>query len=460
MKIAILGAGGVRTPLMVQAMAIRQERIGLDELALMDIDSEHLELIGALTTPLEVAGKEHGGGHLRFTINRTTDARQALTGADFVITTFRVGGINSRVVDERAPLNLGLLGQETTGAGGFAMGLRTVPVILDYVTQMRSVCPNAWLINFANPAGMLAEAVWREAGWKRVVGICDAPPSMGRVAAALVGAPADEVYLDYFGLNHLGWLRSVVYGGIDFMGQFLEMLPKLGAVPGLPFDPALLQSLGMIPNEYLYYYYYARQAVDHILRAGVARGEQIASLNKKLFADLRQFWDTEDLESMNAAYQAYLEQRGDSYMVTETGYAINELDPKLAEALSGEGYAGVALDLIEALLGKKPGALVLNLPNRGAIYGMEADDVVEIPAFVGRDLIQPLAVGEIPGHCLGLMKQVKAYERLTIAAATRGSYSMALQALTIHPLVRDYDLAKKVLDGYIHGHGSYFPVLQ
>ena len=167
----------------------------------MDIDAERLEVIGSLTNLLEKDA--------HFKITRTTEPRLALQGADFVITTFRVGGIASRVIDEQAPLKRGILGQETTGAGGFAMGMRSIPVLLDYVHQMRELCPQAWLINFANPAGMLTEALGRAAHWERAVGICDAPSSMQRVAAAVLGVPRDEVYLDYFGLNHLGWVRSV-----------------------------------------------------------------------------------------------------------------------------------------------------------------------------------------------------------------------------------------------------------
>jgi 6-phospho-beta-glucosidase len=254
MKIAILGAAGVRTPLIVQALIERQERLGLSDLALMDIDSDHLELIAALATPV---GREKKA---RFSINPTTDARVALYGADFVITTFRVGGIASRVVDERVPLSYGVLGQETTGPGGFAMGMRTIPVLLDTLQLMGQVCPHAWLINFANPAGMMAEAAIRVAGWPRAVGICDSPAGMQRMAAALVGAPSEQVFLDYFGLNHLGWIRSVIYQGEDVLPAFLHRIQQAGGMPGLPFSIDLMLEMGMIPNEYLYYYYSSQPA--------------------------------------------------------------------------------------------------------------------------------------------------------------------------------------------------------
>jgi 6-phospho-beta-glucosidase len=455
MKIAILGAAGVRTPLIVQAMALRQEQLGLDELALMDIDGERLDLIGALTAPLEQAG------HLNFHISRTTDARQALAAADFVITTFRVGGIESRVVDERVPLELGYLGQETTGPGGFAMGLRSIPVILGYVKLMEEVCQQAWLVNFANPAGMLAEAVLRGAGWQRVVGICDAPSSMARVAAALTGADESDIFLDYFGLNHLGWVRAVVHNGRDYLPQFLEMLQGMGSFPGLPFEPRFLATLGIIPNEYLYYYYHSQEAVRNILNAEQTRGESIAALNHQLFDELRRLNAAGDSDGMQAAYQAYIETRGQSYMVKETGrsHDLQEFPPEVIEAIGGEGYAGVALDLVESLNGAGSRQMILNIPNRGAIHGLGAIDVVEIPAFVGRDQIHPLAVGDAPSQCLGLIQQVKAYEQLTIRAALEGSYSLALEALIVHPLVRDAHAARLILEGYIHRHGALFPPL-
>ncbi len=455
MKIAILGAAGVRTPLIVQAMAARQERIDLRELALMDIDGDHLELIGALTLPMEASGK------LAFRIQRTTDAREALQGADYVITTFRVGGIESRIVDERVALDQGVLGQETTGPGGFAMAMRTIPVLLGYIELMREVCPEAWLINFANPAGMLAEVILRAANWRRAVGICDSPGTVQRAAAAVLKATLDEVYLDYFGLNHLGWVRRIIYHETDVLPQMIAMIRQMGGFPGLPFDADFLTEMGMIPNEYLYYFYNARQSVENILQKGISRGEQITRLNRDLFKDLRDLHRSEDPEGMLIRYHEYLNTRGQTYMKTETGEHPEpaSLDATVLQAISGEGYAGVALDVIEALQGGKTRPMPLNILNQGAIAGMGDQDVVEIPALVGKGYIHPMAVGEIPDHCLGLMKQVKSYERLTIAAAMEGSYAKALQALVVHPLVGDTALARRILEGYQERHGDLFPKL-
>ncbi len=455
MKISIIGAGGVRTPLIVNAMLKRQEQLALTELALMDIDGERLELIGALTAPVERSADT------RFHITPTTDPEVALKNSDFVITTFRVGGIESRVIDERIPLDHGVLGQETTGPGGFAMGIRSIPVLLSYVSLMQEICPHAWLINFANPAGMLTEAVVRYAGWQRVVGICDGPATMHGFISAFIGVKPDEVFLDYFGLNHLGWVKGVVYHEQDYLPGLLDLIKASRTVPGLPFDPDLVFSLQMLPNEYCYYYYHYTQAVNNILRASESRGEQVARENIRLFADLKQWFTAHDEAGMQAAYQAYMDTRSRTYMSAETGgsHALPPLDPRTTASIIDEGYAGVALNLIETLLGDKPAVQILNVANQGAIPVMDALDVVEVPALVSHGQVQPLEVADIPYHCMGLIQQIKQYEHLTIEAAVGNSYQKALLALAIHPLVRDFSTARSILDEYILRHKGYFPEL-
>lgn len=454
MKIAVLGAGGVRTPLIVAALARRQPETGLTDLALMDIDAERLAIIQAL-----VSGPD-GQPELPFRILWTTDPRPALAGADFVITTFRVGGIASRVIDERVPLRYGVLGQETTGPGGFAMAMRTIPVLLDYLKLMAQECPEAWLINFANPSGLLAEAAVTVGRWQRTVGICDAPLMIARAAALVLGVRLDELFLDYFGLNHLGWLRGVWHANRDYLPDLIAMITQAGTLPGLPFSAELIQDLGLIPNEYLYYYYYNRQVVEHILAAGRTRGEQLAELNQQLYAELGRLYCSGDIRAMREAHASYLAERGGTYMATEMGHRNLHLNGVALQELAGEGYAGVALDLIAGLRGAGARQMILNVPNRGAIRGLRDDDVVEVPTFVCRDLLRPLAVGTVPLDPLGLMQQVKAYEKLTIAAAVEGSYAKALRALTIHPLVRDYALARAILDDYRREHAATFPVLR
>jgi len=453
MKVTIIGAAGVRTPGIIKSFIRRQANIGCNELCLMDIDAKRLSLISKLTSSLE----NREGVQLK--IIRTTNSTEALLNADFVITTFREGGIDSRVIDERVALENGILGQETTGPGGFAMAMRTVPVLLDYVRQMEKLCPNAWLLNFANPSGMLAESVLRIAGWEKAVGICDGPSSMRNEAAKMLGAAPGDVYLDYFGLNHLGWVRKIIFKGMDVLPQFLLQMEN-GKIPNeLPFSVHLFRALKMIPNEYNFYYYSAKKSVNMILRSEKSRGEQIAELNSQFFDDLRNLQNNET--ALAERYQEYQLARWNTYMKAETGYTARELNVTPADVarMAEEGYAGVALDLIEGLQGANSQILILNTLNNGAIEGMPADASVEIPVYINTGLLRQMNIGTIPEECLGLMKLVKSYERHTIEAAVTGSYEKALHALTIHPLVADEETAEKILKGYIRAHGEKFPKL-
>lgn len=455
MKITILGGAGVRTPSIIQAFSRRQDNIGVDELCLMDINQERLGLIGCITEELEKSGKIH------FRVSRTVDAQEALDNADFVITTFRVGDIESRIIDEKIALENGILGQETTGAGGFSMALRTIPVLGNYITMMKKLCPEAWLINFANPSGILTEFIHQKSDWQRAVGICDGPESMRHFAGHLLDVDYHEIYLDYFGLNHLGWVRKVFYQGNDLLPSILKNIKGSPIYKELPFDDAIYQSLGMIPNEYNYYYYYAKKAVNNIRKAEQSRGEQIKELNDLLFKDLKVIRG--NYGELTRRYSKYQLDRWETYMKAETGKftEINDaqFDQINVDEQNEEGYSGVALDLIEGLIGKKPQVIILNIQNEGAIDGIDPNAVVEIPAYVGKDLIRPMNVGKIPAHCLGLMNQVKNYEQLTIEAAVKSSYKDAVSALTFHPLIADHELAKRLVDCYGMAHGDYYPKL-
>jgi 6-phospho-beta-glucosidase len=452
MKIAILGAGGMRLPLLYTAVMDRAEALGLSELALMDINGERLELM------LDLARARSRTRSAAVRVQSTTDLDPALEGASYVITTFRVGDMQGRVVDERVPLAHGLIGQETTGPGGFAMAMRTVPVLRQVIERMRRLCPDAWLVNFANPSGLLAQAA-RAAGWDRSVGICDGPTTIQHLAAHLLDAQPSEVFLDYFGLNHLGWVRGVLHRGEDFLPRFLSMIRAAGGFPGLPFEPDLLTALGMIPNEYLVYYYYARQTVEKQRSSPRTRGEFLLELNGELQRDLERLRDEGHADEMVPRYEAYLRRRSETYMRREDESQQPSTVPVGLESDSG-GYAAVALDLIETLRVGGRRVMILNVPNQGSVEGMEPDDVVETPVLVTGNGLWPVAVGKIPGHALGLMRRVKAYELLTIEAAVEGSRAKALLALTLHPLVADAGLARLVLDDFCRQHAATFPRLQ
>jgi 6-phospho-beta-glucosidase len=452
LKLTIIGTAGVRTPLMLRGILRRYEKLGLTDLCLMDVNGAHLGLIHMVCEP-----QLHEVGDAFRTV-WTTDAREAIAGADYVLTTFRVGGSRSRITDERVPLRYGVLGQETTGPGGFAMAMRTIPVILDYVRLIGELAPHAWLINFTNPSGLITEAVTTHTDHRRVLGICDNPSSMQRTVAAALHLSPDQVFLEYFGLNHLGWMRAAYVRGRDVLPDIISGLGKKGvAMAGVPFDPQFVAALGMIPNEYLYFYYSAREAVQHILDAGKTRGEQVQELNDWLFTQLERLRQGGTEDEIRQAYISYLTKRGESYMAVETGHKLDS--EHLQAEVEEEGYEGVALGVIECLSGKRQGYSILNVPSRGAITGMGERDVVEVPCYLGQAAVRPVAIGSIPDHALGLMKQVKEYERLTVEAALSGSYASALKALALHPLVPSFEVARCILDDYIKTHGDLFPPL-
>ena len=460
MKLTILGAAGVRTPLVLQSIIARQHQVGLSELVLMDVDVNRLELMRALCEAL--INKDDLG----FKIIWTQDARSAIRGADHVITTFRVGGMESRVIDEQVPLQYGVLGQETTGPGGFAMALRTIPVVLDYVKIVQEEAPDAWLLNFTNPAGIITEAIINIGGHKRAVGICDNPPSMWRTAAAWLGVTPADLLVEYFGLNHLGWMRAIQHNGQDRLPEMIDFIEahRNDHLAGLPFEPGYIRMLGMIPNEYNYFYTDTQNVLENLKRAGQSRSQQIMPFNIELYETLDQLsQEGAPADLMKTAYMTYLGKRGESYMSIETGHK-HVLPPELQQKLtqmeaSAEGYSGVALGVIEALCSPLGGLSILNVPNRGAIRGMRAEDVVEVTCYLGHGVMRPLAIGAVPDHALGLMKRVKEYERLTIQAAVEGSYDLALKALVLHPLVPSLSVARMILDDYCQQHGAYFPKL-
>jgi 6-phospho-beta-glucosidase len=226
---------------------------------------------------------------------------------------------------------------------------------------------------------------------------------------------------------------------------------------GVPFDPQFVAALGMIPNEYLYFYYHTQEAVQHILDAGKTRGEQVQELNDWLFAELQRLRQGGTEAEIRQAYISYLVKRGESYMAVETGHKPDS--EHLEAAAEEEGYEGVALGVIECLSGKREGYSILNVPNRGAIAGMGEHDVVEVPCYLSQAAVRPVAIGSVPDHALGLMKQVKEYEHLTVEATVSRSYALALKALALHPLVPSFEIARRILDDYIKAHADLFPPL-
>lgn len=444
MKLVVIGGGGVRTPLLMPALARRQNLIDLRQVVLLDNDEAKLTTMAPLS---ESAAQRVGA---TFDLSYTTDAREALRDAGTVITTIRPGGEEARVQDERIALRHGVLGQETTGPGGFAMALRTIPAVAAYAQLMRELCPEAWLLNFTNPAGLVAQALTTRFPDLKIVGICDTPMGLQHALAHLFQRDPSDVPARFFGLNHLSWLPEALVDGENVVPRIAREPALSARIPQLAlFEPSLIRLLNMLPNEYLYFYYYRDQAIANIQTAEETRGEQVRRLSAELLHDLRQIDPATNPDAATERYHRYLDSRHGSYMAMETGgTARHESAEETEPEPEGEGYAGVALDILTASAGK-PSSLVANVPNRGAIPGMREDDVVEITCRCDETGVHPVPMEQVPEDALLLMQAVKRYERLTVEAIRDRSRDTAIEALMDHPLVGSYPVAQGLVSAYL-----------
>ena len=449
----MLGAG-VRAPFVLHGLVAGQRDLGLDEVVLHDTDPERLELMAALGAYM----CEQWGA--AFAVRGETDPRAAIAGARFVFSAIRPGQEAARAVDEEVPLKHGVLGQETTGPGGFAMALRTIPAMLGYARLIEEVAPDALLVNFTNPVGIVMQALHDHTS-VRAVGICDGPISMQRSVAAFLGLPRERVHADYFGLNHCGWIHRLLVDGRDRLPEVLDRFEELQAADEQwrLFDPALVRAIGMLPMEYLYFFYYRDRAVEHIRGSGSSRGRQLQALNDGLWPVLRACIDAADLPGALTAWERAMGERDATYFARERGETLPDEAVEPGDVFEGEGYEGVATAVMTAAVQRRKIPLILNVPNRGAIGGLRDDDVVEVTCLADEHGAHPIAQGRMPDAAMSLVAQVKVYERLTVRAAVEGSYDAALGALLVHPLVASFPVAKAILDGYLEGLPSLLPHL-
>ncbi len=434
MRLVLLGGGGFRTPLIFRALLQRRAEVPVDELVLYDLDASRLAVISAVLEGI-VAGRPAPK------VRTTTELDDALRGADVVFAAIRVGGAAGRVADERGALRLGILGQETVGAGGLTYGLRTLPVMLDIARRVADVAPDAWLLNFTNPAGMITEAL-REMMGDKVIGICDSPVGLIRRACRAAGVEEAAAVADYVGINHLGWLRSLDVGGRDLLPAVLADTDALdGIEEGRIFGAELLRGLGAIPNEYLYFYYSQRELVTE-LTAGTTRGEVVAADQQSFYAAAHS-----DPDAALAAWSDARMRREQSYLAEARGEHDRDRD---RQDLIGGGYEHVALDLMSALAGGRPRTVIVNCRNGSAIGQLPEEMVVEIAGTVTATGVDPLPVDRpLTLHQLGLMAAVRAAERTLIAAVNQRSVELARLAFTLHPLVGSPRIAAALVDGAV-----------
>lgn len=441
MRLTILGGGGFRVPLVYGALLGDHGEGRVTRVTLYDVDG------GRLGAVARVLAEQAAGVPGAPEVVATTDLDEALLGADFVFSAIRVGGLEGRAADERVALAEGVLGQETVGAGGIAYGLRTVPVAVRIAERVAALAPDAWVINFTNPAGLVTEAMSRVLG-DRVIGICDSPVGLGRRVARVLGADPDQVWIDYVGLNHLGWLRGLRVAGRDELPRLLADPAALGSFEeGRLFGPEWLASLGAIPNEYLHYYYFNRETVQAYRSAERTRGAFLRDQQAGFYAGLAGPGST---GSALDAWHRTLSEREATYMAANrTAAGVGERDS--ADLESG-GYEKVALDLMRAVARDERATLILNVRNGTTLRVLDADAVIEVPCLVDANGAHPVTVGQLPGHAVGLVTAVKAVEREILAAASGGSRASAVKAFALHPLVDSVTVARRLLDGYTAAH--------
>ncbi len=438
MKLAIVGGGGFRVPLIYGALLRRFSTLHFDEIVLHDVDEDRLRRIGGV---LEGQAAEHAE---RLPFRTTTDLDAAVDGADFVFCAIRVGRLEGRVVDESVPLSHGVLGQETTGPGGICFALRTIPTMIAVAEAVARRAPGAWLINFTNPAGMVTEAVQQVLG-DHAVGICDSPSGMCRRVAAALGRDPDDLWFDYFGLNHLGWLQGARDSSGDLLPDLLADDAALATFEeGTLFGGEWLRTLGMIPNEYLYYFYYAADTIDAIRQSSSSRGAYLLEQQAR-------FYDGNGQAPPEAlsAWRVTRHERERTYMAEARDAAgVDGGHQNGGQEGENAGYEAEAMAVVDAIANNTRATLICNTANRSALPFLDAGAVVEVPTVVGRAGPHPVAVGPVPDHAQALVQTIKAVERATIEAAITGSTSLAIKALALHPLVPSVNTAREIFEGY------------
>ncbi|MYT74451.1 MULTISPECIES: 6-phospho-beta-glucosidase [unclassified Streptomyces] len=438
-RLTILGGGGFRVPLVYSALLGDHAEGRVTHVTLHDVDRARLDAV------VRVLADQAAGIADAPVVTATTDLDEALTGADFVFSAIRVGGLDGRAADERVALAEGVLGQETVGAGGIAYGLRTVPVAVDIARRVKRLAPDAWVINFTNPAGLVTEAMSRHLG-DRVIGICDSPVGLGRRVARLLGADPDRAWIDYVGLNHLGWVRGLKVDGRDELPRLLADPALLGSFEeGRLFGADWLRSLGAIPNEYLHYYYFNRETVRAYQQAEQTRGAFLRDQQARFYADL-----ADPAAPALATWDATRAEREATYMAENREAAgAGERDE---DDLESGGYEKVALALMRAIARDERTTLILNVRNRHTLGVLDADAVIEVPCLVDAGGAHPVAVDPLPLHATGLVTAVKAVEREVLDAAGSGSRATAVKAFALHPLVDSVTVARRLVDGYTEAH--------
>ncbi|OIJ16639.1 6-phospho-beta-glucosidase [Anaerobacillus alkalilacustris] len=430
LKIATIGGGSSYTPELVEGFIKRYDELPIRELWLVDIEAgkEKMEIVGNLAKRMiEKAG-------LPIDVHLTLDRRAALKDADFVTTQFRVGLLEARAKDERIPLKYGVLGQETNGPGGLFKGLRTIPVILDICKDIEELCPNAWLINFTNPAGMVTEAVLRYSNIKKVVGLCNVPIGIEMGIAKLLDVDHSRIRIDFAGLNHMVYGLDVYVDGVSVKDEVIEKLTDpanssfVKNIEGIGWEPEFIKALGVLTCPYHMYYYKTRQMLEKDMKNADGEGTR-AEVVQKLEKELFELYKDPNL----AIKPPQLEKRGGAY------------------------YSDAAVRLITSIYTDKRDIQPVNTINNGAIASIPADSAVEVSCVITKDGPKPISMGDLPVPVRGLVQQIKSFERIGAEAAVTGDYNKAVLAMTINPLSPSDTISKQIVDEMMEAHKEHLP---
>lgn len=430
LKIVTIGGGSSYTPELVEGFILRHAQLPVTELWLVDVEAgrEKLEIVGNLAKRMvKKAGVD-------MEIHLSLDRREALKDADFVTTQFRVGQLDARIKDERIPLSHGYIGQETNGAGGLFKGLRTIPVLIEITKDIAELCPDAWLINFTNPAGMVTEAMLRYGHTKKVIGLCNVPIGMERMAAKILDLDASRVRIDFAGLNHMVFGMEVYVDGIPYLKEFIDKMVETNEnttmknIEEFPWEPVFIKGIGVIPCPYHRYYFKKPSMLKAELESFQKMGTR-AEVVKKLEAELFELYKDENL----AIKPPQLQERGGAY------------------------YSDAACRLIDSIYNDRKDIQPVNTMNRGAIADLPYESAVEISCVITKNGPVPLSMGHLPSAVRGLVQQIKAFEETASAAAITGDYNLALAAMTMNPLVQSDVDGKIILDEMLEAHKEYLP---
>lgn len=424
LKFVVIGGGSSYTPELVEGIILHRATLPVEELILVDVPlgEEKVNIIAALVKRM------FQRANMNTKVSYTLDRREALNGADFVLTQLRVGGLEARAKDESIPLKYGVIGQETTGPGGFAKAIRTIPVLLEICQDIEDMCPDAWLINFTNPSGIVTEAIHKYSKVK-CIGLCNVPINMHYDSAERLGVNPKEIYCEFTGLNHLSFMTHAYYKGVDRLPEILSVNVEDGIVKNISKIEEMdiiANQLGFMLSPYLQYFYFEksmiREELENLHSGKGTRAKEVQEVEKGLF----------DL------------------------YKDENLDVK-PEALSRRGgarYSEAAISLINSIYNDSNELHVVNVINHGTIPELPYDSVVEVNCIINKQGATPIHIGNLPNTVSGLVEQVKAYETLTIKAAVTGDRTIALLALLNNPLIHDVTDAKNILNELLEAHKS------